>query len=414
MTIETILLTVFIAILVGDYVLERVLDALNARWMNHPPPAELQDLYDPEKYRQQQSYQRLTNRFGLLTSTFSLILVVIFLLFHGFAWLHGLAAQFSSHGIIQALVFFGVLWLAQDVLSIPFDLYQTFVIEQRFGFNTMDGKTYLSDKLKGWLLTIVLGGAVLSGIAWFYYQTKELFWLYSWISVTAFSLFFTLFYSNLIVPLFNKQTKLESGELKTAIEEFSARVDFPVEEVYVLDGSKRSTKANAYFTGFGAKKRIVLFDTLIKDLTAQEVVAVLAHEVGHYKKKHTLQGMMLSIIQTGVIFYLLSLFLDHAVFCRALGVDQAVFHVGLVAFALLYGPISLVTGLLMHLWSRHNEYQADAFAAQHHDADCLISALKKLSVNHLSNLTPHPAYVFFHYSHPSLYQRMCAMKGATR
>lgn len=410
MTMASILFTIIVILLVADYALERVVDVLNSRWMGHTPPAELQDLYDAEKYRQQQNYQRVTTRFGFATSTFSLVLVLVFLGVDGFAWLHGMAEQLSGNGIIQALIFFGALWLAQDLLSTPFDLYQTFVIEQRFGFNTMDGKTFVTDKLKGWLLTVILGGAILAGIAWFYYQTKALFWLYSWITVTGFSLFFTLFYSNLIVPLFNKQTKLEEGELKTSIKAFSSRVSFPVKDVYVLDGSKRSTKANAYFTGLGAKKRIVLFDTLIRDLSCDEVVAVLAHEIGHYQKKHTLQGVVLSIVQTGVIFYLMSLFLEHALFCQALGVDQAVFHVGLVAFALLYSPISLVTGLLMHLWSRHNEYQADAFAVEHHDAESLITALKKLSVNHLSNLTPHPTYVFFHYSHPSLYQRIQAMR----
>jgi len=232
------------------------------------------------------------------------------------------------------------------------------------------------------------------------------------LTLTAFSLFFTLFYSTLIVPLFNKQTRLEDGELKHAIEAFAAKVDFPVRDIYVLDGSKRSTKANAYFTGLGAKKRIVLFDTMVEDLTPQEVVAVLAHEIGHFKKKHTLQALVLSIIQSGVIFFLLSLFLEYAVFSRALGVEQAVFHVGLVAFALLYSPVSLLSGVLMHMWSRRNEYAADAFAVRHHNAEDLINALKKLSVNHLSNLTPHPAYVFFHYSHPSLYQRIRSMRAA--
>jgi STE24 endopeptidase len=237
-----------------------------------------------------------------------------------------------------------------------------------------------------------------------------MFWIYAWLTLTGFSLFFTLFYSSLIVPIFNRQTRLEDGELKAAIEAFAARVNFPLRDIFVLDGSKRSTKANAYFTGLGAKKRIVLFDTLIEDLTPQEVVGVLAHEIGHFKKKHTLQALILSIIQSGVIFFLLSLFLEYALFSRALGVEQAVFHVGLVAFALLYRPIALLSGVLMHMWSRRNEYAADAFAVYHHGAENLISALKKLSINHLSNLTPHPAYVFFHYSHPPLYQRIKAMR----
>ncbi|MCA1796024.1 MAG: M48 family metallopeptidase [Geobacteraceae bacterium] len=407
---ENLVLNLIIAFLLADYVLERVLEGLNSRWRGHTPTAELQGLYDPDRYLKQQRYQKTNTRFGFITSTFSLVLVLGFLLFEGFAWVHQLTAQITPNGIVQALIFFGVLLLAQDIIAIPFDLYRTFGIEQRFGFNTMNARTFVADKFKGWLLGALIGGVVLAGIAWFYFQTREMFWIYAWLSLTAFSVFFTLFYSNLIVPLFNKQTRLEDGELKNAIERFAVRVDFPLKDVYVLDGSKRSTKANAYFTGLGGKKRIVLFDTLVEDLNPEEIVAVLAHEIGHFKKKHTLQALVLSVIQSGIMFYLLSLFLEYAVFSRALGVDQAVFHVGLVAFVLLYRPVSLLSGVLMHIWSRRNEYAADAFAVRHHNAEDLINALKKLSVNHLSNLTPHPAYVFFHYSHPPLYQRIQAMR----
>jgi len=408
---ETLVFYIIIVLLLADYALERVLEGLNSRWRGHVPPGELQGLYDPEKYRKQQRYQRVNTRFGFVTSTFSLVVVLGLLHFEGFAWMHQFAAQISTNGILQALIFFGLLLLAQDVIGIPFDLYHTFVIEQRFGFNTMNARTFVTDKFKGWVLGALIGGVVLAAIAWFYYQTREMFWIYAWLSLTAFSIFFTLFYSNLIVPLFNKQTRLADGELKRAIEAFATKVSFPIRDIYVLDGSKRSTKANAYFTGLGAKKRIVLFDTLVEDLTPQEVVAVLAHEIGHFKKKHTLQALMLSVVQSGIVFFLLSLFLEYAVFSRALGVEQAVFHVGLVAFALLYRPVSLLSGVLMHMWSRRNEYAADAFAMRYHDAEDLINALKKLSVNHLSNLTPHPAYVFFHYSHPSLYQRIHAMRA---
>nr|WP_320050019.1 M48 family metallopeptidase [uncultured Desulfuromonas sp.] len=409
---ENLLFYLILVILIADYGLERLLDLLNVSWMGRVPPVELQGLYDSEKYIAQQNYQKATSRFGLVTSTFNVLMILLFLFFNGFAWLHGLVSQLSSDGVIQTLLFFGVLWLGQDILSIPFELYQTFVIEQRFGFNTMDGKMFVSDKIKGWLLTLIIGGVILAGITWFYYQTRQLFWLYGWLMVSGLSIFFSLFYANLIVPFFNQQTKLETGELKEAIDAFAAKVAFPVRDIYVLDGSKRSTKANAYFTGFGAKKRIVLFDTLIRDLTTREVVAVLAHEVGHYKNRHTLQGIFFSVVQTGVIFFLLSLFLEKAIFCRALGVDDVVFHVGLVAFTLLYRPLSLLIGLLVHLWSRRNEYQADAFAAQYHNADYLINALKKLSLNHLSNLTPHPIYVFFYYSHPSLSQRIKALRSS--
>ncbi|MCD6525932.1 MAG: M48 family metallopeptidase [Desulfuromonas sp.] len=406
---ETTIFYIIIGILVFDYALERLLDGLNASRMGQAIPKELEGLYDQQKYEKQQLYQQTNTRFTLISSTFSLLVVLVFLLVEGFAHLHSFAVGASGNPIVQALVFFGVLMFAQDILGIPFELYKTFVIEERFGFNKITGKLFVADKVKGWLLLIVLGGGALFMITWFYYRTTDMFWIYAWLMVGGITLFLTMFYSNLIVPLFNKQTELADGELKTAIEDFAATVDFSVKDIFVLDGSKRSSKANAYFSGLGGKKRIVLFDTLINDLTTDEVVAVLAHEIGHYKKKHTLQGMVISIAQMGVLFYLLSLFLGQAVFSQALGVDAAVFHVGLVAFGILYSPVSLLTGLLMNAWSRKNEYQADDFATNNFSGKALGDALKKLSLNHLSNLTPHPAYVFFYYSHPSLHQRLVAM-----
>ena len=407
---ETTIFYTIIIILVLDYLLERLLDHLNAGWMGRPIPKELTGVYDPEKYARQQRYQKTNTQFSLISATFNLAVVLVFLFCSGFAHVHGVAAGLTESPILQSLIFFGILMFAQDMIGIPFALYQTFVIEEKFGFNKITGKLFISDKVKGWLLAAALGGGILSLITWFYYRTTDMFWVYAWLMVGGTTFFFTLFYSNLIVPLFNRQTKLEHGELKTAIKAFADKVDFPVKDIYVLDGSKRSTKANAYFTGLGNKKRIVLFDTLINDLDTEEVVAVLAHEIGHYKKKHTMQGIAVSILQMGVVFYLLSLFLGKPVFSRALGGDGAVFHMGLVAFAMLYSPVSLATGLVMNAWSRRNEYQADAFAARNFSAEALENALKKLSINNLSNLTPHPAYVFFHYSHPSLHQRIVAMQ----
>jgi len=407
---ETTIFYLIIGILGFDYVLERLLDSLNASWMGQPIPKVLEGLYDPEKYDKQQRYQKTNTQFSLISSTFSLVVVLVFFFVSGFAHVHYFAADITENPILQCLIFFGILMIGQDILGLPFELYQTFVIEEKFGFNKVTWKLFIGDKIKGWVLTAVLGGSILALITWFYYRTTDMFWIYAWLMVAGVSLFFTVFYSNLIVPLFNKQTKLEQGPLKTAIEAFASAVSFPVKDIYILDGSKRSTKANAYFTGLGSKKRIVLFDTLINELTPQEVVAVLAHEIGHYKKKHTLQGMIISILQMGLIFYLLSLFIGEAVFSRALGVDTAVFHVGLVAFAMLYSPVSMMTGLIMNIWSRKNEYQADEFATRNFSSKALMDALKKLSINTLSNLTPHPAYVFFYYSHPSLHQRITAMQ----
>jgi STE24 endopeptidase len=256
------------------------------------------------------------------------------------------------------------------------------------------------------LLSVVLGGGLLFLILWFYQKTGSYFWLYTWGLVGVFSIFINMFYSSLIVPLFNKQTPLEDGELKDAISNFSAKVGFKMTDIYVIDGSKRSSKANAYFAGMGAKKRIVLYDTLIDDLEIEEIVGVLAHEIGHYKKKHTIYNLLLSLMTTGFTLYILSLFIDSSLLAAAMGVKKASFHIGIIAFGVLYTPISEITGLLMSMLSRKFEYQADDFAKNNYPATSLIAALKKLSKKSLSNLTPHKLYVFMHYSHPTLLQRI--------
>ncbi len=301
---------------------------------------------------------------------------------------------------------FGIIGLASDVLSTPFDIYGTFVIEERFGFNRTTPKTYVLDKVKGWLLALIIGGGLLAVFVWFYKTAGSLFWLYAWILFSAFSIFMTMFYSTLIVPLFNKQTPLEEGELRSAIESFAKKAGFRLDNIFVIDGSKRSAKANAYFSGLGPKKRIVLFDTLIKEHTTEELVAILAHEIGHYKKKHTTRGMLVSVLHTGVMLYLLGIFINRPELSGALGASGPSFHMGILAFGLLYSPVSLVLGIIGSNLSRKYEYQADAFAAEKYDPKPLKEALKKLSVNHLSNLRPHPAYVYVHYSHPPLLKRL--------
>ncbi|MBE0653451.1 MAG: M48 family metallopeptidase [Bacteroidales bacterium] len=405
--------TVFIillAILTLGFILERWLDILNLKHIKEDLPEELKDVFEPERYRKSQSYKRVNTRFSFLTSGFSLVVILLMLFLGGFAWVNQLAYSAVENYILVALVFFGILMLASDILNTPFDLYDTFVIEEKFGFNKTTPKTYILDKLKGWLLGAILGGGILALVIWFYQLTGKNFWIWAWILASGFMIFMTMFYSNLIVPLFNKQTPLEEGELRSSIQEFSEKVGFKLKNIYVIDGSKRSTKANAYFTGLGAKKRIVLYDTLIEDLSKEEIVAVLAHEIGHYKKKHTLTGTVLSILQTGLTLFLFSLFLNNPELSRALGVEEPNFHISMIAFGVLYTPISIVIGLLFNLFSRKNEYQADRFASENYAADPLISALKKLSRKNLSNLTPHPVYVFFHYSHPPLLQRIRAMK----
>ncbi len=411
---EQTILGLIIGILIFEFALERFLDYLNTTRWSDQLPDEVKDIYDEEKYRRQQAYEKVNHRFSMISSSFTFILVLLMFLLAGFALVNSWATQISQSPIGSALIFFGILLLAADLLATPFSVYDTFVIEERFGFNKTTPKTFILDKLKGWLLGAIIGGGLLALIIWIYQLTTTSFWIYAWIVISSFSLFMVLFYSTLIVPLFNKQTPLEEGELKEAISRFAAKTGFKLDHIFVIDGSKRSTKANAYFTGLGAKKRVVLYDTLINDLTTDELVAVLAHEIGHYKKKHIIGSLALGTLQTGVMLFIFSLFVGSPVLSRALGVEQPTFHIGLIAFGILYSPLSALIGIGMNMLSRKNEYEADAFAAEHFNGEALASALKKLSVNNLSNLRPHPAYVFFHYSHPTLLQRLEALKRVAR
>jgi len=402
-----------IGVLLFGYLLERVLDALNLKHILPELPGELRGIFDPEEYQKSQWYKRDTTRFAFITSSLSLLVMLPMFFLGGFGWLDRLVAGFSGNYMVQVLLFFGLLALAGDLLTTPFSVYNTFVLEERYGFNRTTVRTFLLDKIKGWILGALIGGGLLALITWIYLLSGRWFWLIALGAVTLFSVFMTMFYSNLIVPLFNKQTPLEDGSLRTKIEAFAQKVGFKLDNIFVMDGSKRSSKANAYFTGLGPKKRIVLFDTLIKDLDEEEIVAVLAHEVGHYKKKHTTTGMILGTIQMAVTLFLFSLFVGKDSFAVALGGQEASFHLGLVAFGILYSPISLLVGLGNNALSRRHEYQADRFAGKEYVAEHLVSSLKKLSKNNLSNLTPHPAYVFVHYSHPTLLQRIRALQGGS-
>jgi STE24 endopeptidase len=405
----TTILTAIIAIVLADYLLERGLSFLNCRSISTQLPDEVKGIYSEEKYQKSQEYKRANCRFELITASLQVVILLGLLMGGGFAFIDGLVRGRVQGELLVSLLFFALLFFGSEILFLPFALYHTFVLEERFGFNKTTKLTFVTDKLKGWLLTVLLGGPLLSAVIWFYQVTQGNFWIYTWLLMSGFTIFFTMFYSTLIVPLFNKQTPLEQGALRDAIEAFSAKTGFQLDNVFVIDGSRRSTKANAYFAGLGAKKRIVLYDTLINDLEVEELVAVLAHEIGHYKKKHTLKGIIAALCQTGIMLYILSLFIANPVLSAALGAKIHSFHLALISFALLYSPLSTVMGLFMNSFSRKNEYEADRFAAHHFNAAALGSALKKLSVNNLSNLSPHPLYVFFHYSHPPLLQRLRAM-----
>ena len=400
------LFNILITILLIKFVIDSVLNHLNAKHFNDTLPNDVSDVYDINEYQQSQSYKKTNHNFSKITSLFSLITTLLFFFFNGFSIVDEIARGFSNNIIIITLIFFGIIIIGSDIISIPFSLYKTFVIEEKFGFNKSTKKLFFLDKIKGLLMTIILGGSILSIITWFYEFTGNYFWIYTWLLITTFSVFLNMFYSKLIVPLFNEQTILEEGDLKNEIVKYVNSVGFKANNIYVLNGSKRSTKANAYFSGFGNQKRITLYDTLINDLENNEIVAVLAHEVGHYKRKHILYNLTSSIILTGFALFVLSLFIKTPLLSLALGVSHPSFHIGLIAFGILYSPVSQILGVFMNYMSRKFEYQADNYAKNTFSASPLISSLKKLSKNSLSNLTPHYLYVFFHFSHPTLLDRI--------
>ena len=400
------LFIIIISIIVIDFLIDKILDALNAKHFKDEIPNEVSDVYESQAYEKSQRYKSTNYKFGLWSSLFSFVLTLSFILLDGFEIVDNIARSYTQQPILIALIFFGIISLASSIVGLPFSYYKTFVIEEKFGFNKTTKATFFKDLFKGLLMSAIIGGGLMALIIWLYQLTTSNFWWLAWLVVTIFTIFMNLFYSRLIVPLFNKQTPLEEGDLKQKIADYAKSVGFNLSKIFVIDGSKRSTKANAYFSGFGREKRVTLYDTLINDLDDDEIVAVLAHEVGHYKKHHIIFNLISSITLTGITFFILSIFISNPLLSNAIGVETQSFHIGLVAFGLLYSPISEITGLVMNYISRRFEYQADDYAKNTYRAEPLISALKKLSKNSLSNLTPHKTYVFVHYSHPTLYDRL--------
>ena len=405
-----IIFSIIVVFLCLDFMLERVLESLNSKHMSPVLPDSLKGIYDEKEYSRFQSYKRENGRLDCWSSGVGFGVMIVFLVAGGFGWYNSWVVSLTDSVVWQTIFFVMGLSVASTVLDIPFDYYATFRIEEKYGFNKTTRRVYWLDAVKELFLSLVLGGVLLALVVWFYTWAGTYFWLYAWGAVTLFSVFMAMFYSQLIVPLFNKQTPLQEGSLRDKIQNFAEKVGFKLDNIYVIDGSKRSTKANAYFTGLGPKKRVVLYDTLIDELTEEEIVAVLAHEVGHYKKRHTLRSMVVSVIQMGVLFWLFSLCVNNVALSEALGGDRAYFQMGLIAFAILYSPVNLILGVGMNVWSRNNEYEADAFAARYYEGDYLVSGLKKISVKSLSNLTPHPLYEYIYYSHPSLLKRIDAVK----
>tara|TARA_R110001592_G_scaffold53477_3_gene163928 strand:- start:4714 stop:5949 length:1236 start_codon:yes stop_codon:yes gene_type:complete len=401
-----IIFNAIVAILVLSFLFDQWLNWLDTTNEPNKLPQEIADVYDEEKYLISKKYDKVKTRFSLISSAFSLLLMLGMLFFKGFAFVDALSRSITSHPVLLSLVFFAILMIALDILSLPFSLYSIFVIEEKFGFNKTTIKTFILDKIKGALLAAILGGVVLYLFVWFYNFTGELFWFWSWLIFVAIMLLMTMFYASVFVPLFNKLTPLPDGELRTEIEQYCTKVGFKLDNLFVMDGSKRSTKANAFFSGLGAKKRIVLYDTLVDNYTKEEITAVLAHEVGHYKKKHTLTSLILSALQVGIMLYLLSLVINSSQISLALGIQESSFHIGLLVFSILYTPLSMLTSILMNVVSRKNEYEADNYAKSTYNHKSLILALKKLSGDSLSNLTPHHFNIFINYSHPTLLQRI--------
>lgn len=401
---EYIFITI-VVIFVAGFFIERLAAYLNKKCFPKIIPAYIADIYDRERLIRSEAYHRAGYRLSTLSESVSFVVVLLVIILNVFPMFNSWVLFITNSPLIQTSLFFIVILIAGEVLTIGFDYYNEFVIEKRFGFNKMKFSTFVSDKFKSWLILLIIGGVMLWIILGIYQRIPDYFWLLAWGVLAVFSLLFSLLYSDIIVPLFNKQTPLPEGELRAAIENFATKTGFEVREIYVLDGSKRSTKANAYFSGWGPRKRIVLYDTLIEKHSTEELVAVLAHEIGHYRHRHVLKGAIISLVESLILFYMLGLFLREPVFTDALGLPQS-FHTSLLVFAILWSPFSAILSLFSNRMSVKFEFQADIFAAKNYAAEPLMNALKKLSTDHLSHPAPHPFYVALHYSHPPLETRL--------
>ena len=408
MTSETWLYLI-IGLVVFNYLFSTVLDFINAKnWRTEIPPI-MKDYYNKENYVKAKNYSKEKGRVSLISSTISSSITILFLASGGYGWLNNAISNYYEIPFLKSGFFFLTLFILSDVISIPFSCFNTFVIEEKYGFNKMTVKTFVMDKIKGYFLTIIVGGLLLFGAIYLVSTVEKGFWLWLWISLSVLMLFVNMFYADLIVPIFNKLTPLETGSLRDKIESYTKKIGYSLKNIYIIDGSKRSSKANAFFSGLGPRKTIALYDTLVNNHTEEELVAVLAHEVGHYKKKHVLTSLFLSIFQLGLMCFLLEICLKVGEISQALGGENIEFHLGLIAFGILYSPLGTMLSILMNLNSRKNEFEADAYAKETYDGVALATALKKLSVDSLSNLYPHPFYTFIHYSHPPLLKRLKAL-----
>jgi STE24 endopeptidase len=400
-----------LALLVFNWLLSLIVETLNVRNVSTEIPEEFQGVYDDEKYAKSQRYLKDNTRFDQMQSHIMLPLTIAFIVLGGFRWINGIAQNTSEYMVLQGLAFGGILIVLSQIVGLPFSIYSTFVIEEKYGFNKTTAKTFVADIIKGLFLTVLLGAPVFALILWIFSSVSQA-WLWAWGALSLIQLFVLFIAPVAILPLFNKFTPIEDGDLRSAIEAFAAEQNFTLSGVFKIDGSKRSTKSNAYFTGFKKTKRIALFDTLIENHSTEELIGVLAHEIGHCKKGHIKQTIVISLLSTLLMFFILSLFISQEGLYAAFGIESTPLYAGLIFFGFLYAPISMLIGLIGTILSRKHEFEADAFAAETTKAPAaMITALKKLSADNLSNLTPHSLKVFLEYSHPPVLERIKALRA---
>ena len=405
----TLLLILFCSLILFNFVFSAILDYINDKNWKNEIPIELKDFYDKEKYLKARDYKKSRGKVSLISSILSTSLTLLILTTGIYGYVSDYIYEIYSSSFLHSATFFLFFYLINMIISIPISYYSTFVVEEKFGFNKTSFKTFLMDMIKGTFISIIIGGLLLGAALFLYDYFSEGFWIWLWIGLSLFIIFMSMFYTTLIVPIFNKLSPLEDGTLKHKIQNYSKEIGYSLKNIFIIDGSKRSSKANAYFSGLGPKKTIALFDTLVEKHSEEELVAVLAHEVGHYKKNHIKQGMFISIIQIGLMCYLFELCTKLPELSSALGAEINAFHLGLIGFSLLFSPIGLILGVFGNILSRKNEFEADSYAKETYDSESLKLALKKLSVDSLTNLYPHPLYVFIHYSHPPLLERLKAL-----
>ncbi|MBN1822854.1 MAG: M48 family metallopeptidase [Endomicrobiales bacterium] len=400
-------LAAILLILFGGYFFGIVVEVLNMRSISPDLPGEFSDHYDPERYRLSQEYLKENTVFGLIRESVLLAAAVVVILSGVFNNLDGAARVLGRGGITSGLVFIGCVVFAFSLLNLPFSAYRTFVIEKKYGFNKTTPKTFALDVLKSWLLTLLLGGPLTALVLWIFEALGKSAWIFGWAAASLFSIFIVFVAPVVIMPLFNKFIPVEEGPLKDSLERYARSQDFRMKGLYKMDGSKRSTKSNAFFTGFGASRRIVLFDTLIAKHSVDELVSVLAHEMGHYKKGHIVKSVVFSVLSTGVMFFILNIFIGNRLLFDAFGVERFSIYASFVFFGFIYAPVGAVISVLGNVISRKHEYEADRYAVQTYKKPAeFINALKKLSSDNLSNLTPHPLKVFMEYSHPPVLERI--------